>query len=620
MDRPSFPFVGTINFTLNEPKFVFSQLFEKIKLHRGYKFIFDYKDDKNIAYGNGASKQAYNKLMEHIIKNLMVVRGYFMDINTSEFWNDDDNIKLFVLFVGMFIDAGCVLPYHFMPALLEEISKKKLSSEDLEFFVAKIDSDLYNKVKNLSQKEFAQLESNYANIEECYKDKVYVNVTNREIYKKIALALDMFDSFSDYECSVIDQTFSGNYTITPDNIMSILFFDDENYSTIFRNFISNFSENELRQLLLTFGNTLCLNNQYHISVRDNIKTDLEISVCRKYVIINKKVMDNPDNLDGLRHYFCGHDQIADIPQNHTQNSGSQYSNNELSVHDDIFQTQIIAQNIRHDSFQQIVQNIRRDYCTYDDDGTVNAGDVIIGRAIPPAQNIRRDHTYRDNSTVFRVGDVVNTGDVIIGRARTSSSICLLTSPFNADFDGDDTYTFIASPAYYPRLQNSRQDQDRNARQESHNESEVALPVTSLYHRIVLNALLRDIPRQPPTIVISSRSLTERWKQVLKRHEITVVRSSLRESVSHGDTFSQVSPQLRLAFYCAPIMTNDITPHQGDTDSLFVERKIAEQNIQRTSKKNNYRYKSKNNSRKNLSKINQIHNKRPANKGFRKNYR
>lgn len=75
--------------------------------------------------------------------------------------------------------------------------------------------------------------------------------------------------------------------------------------------IKTLSEKELKQLLITFGNTLSLNKKYSINIHNILNNDIHITTCFSTVSINKKLFENPEHLNNLKLYFCDNDIISD---------------------------------------------------------------------------------------------------------------------------------------------------------------------------------------------------------------------------------------------------------------------------------------------------------------------
>ena len=353
-NSPSFEFQSTKCLDFDLKNGTYMDLFEQIKIFKGYFFNFHTKYDNYSAFGIGATKQVYQKLVTDMIGDILIkTSSYFMDINViNHFWQIDSNIEAFVIFIGMLINSGCVLPYHLAPGLLESIINKKMNIKEMEFFMEKIDPVMLGSVKKIHPADFHLLETNYDTVEDLYRSILGCNciVDKINIYKKIANNFELFDSFHDYNILTIDQTLSGLYTITADRVLSMIYMADPAYTNSWENFVRSLSESELKQMLITFGNTLSIDNKYTIYVSDTLKTDIHITTCIQSITINKKLLDNIENLNQLKCYFMDSDQISDATNTflayddnlHTQQSEGSY----IRSYNNIFYRQLPGRSIR----------------------------------------------------------------------------------------------------------------------------------------------------------------------------------------------------------------------------------------------------------------------------------
>lgn len=89
-----FHFEQSKHFDFDTEKDNFASVCEQIKIFPGYKFNFDVIRHDNRAYGHGATKQVYHKLLNDIVSQhgtiMIKTHPYFMDINTDhDFWKTD---------------------------------------------------------------------------------------------------------------------------------------------------------------------------------------------------------------------------------------------------------------------------------------------------------------------------------------------------------------------------------------------------------------------------------------------------------------------------------------------------------------------------------------------------
>lgn len=329
-DNGSFPFIGTQYVTFDLDRDNLTTIIDKIKLHKGYNFSFDTTHTKGQYYatGKGATKHVYNKLFEEITSTIMtVIHPQFIDVNTQHrFWLHDENIECFVRLIAMIIKSNYVLPYHFAPGLLESICGKSLSKSELEFFIDKIDPETYQLVSKINANDFESIDLDFESHEEYYRDTIIGKVTTEKlaIYKSISHHFEIFDAFGHYDCISIDEKFSGAYSLTAEKVLSIMNFTEAEYLPMWKKFVCTLSELDLRKMLIAFGNTISLQNEYIINVHDDvvlyenfpkkIMPDIKITSCFHIVSIHRRLFEKQEYLNNLKSYFDAGDTISDGTQ------------------------------------------------------------------------------------------------------------------------------------------------------------------------------------------------------------------------------------------------------------------------------------------------------------------
>ena len=290
-------------------------------------FFFKLRDGNNTAIGPGANRQVYQKLCQELTNNkidgnetiLTMTNSYFVDVNDKcKFWDSHENVKLFVVLIGMIIKAEC-LQYHFSPALLEAITYKTMDINDLEFYMDKIDPDMLNYAKKVSAEDFEDLGVDFDDHIGLYRGKIIGDQSLEKIiiYGMIAENFQFFDSFSNYKIRDVDNFFSGPYKITPELVMPIMKISEEKYIKPWNRFISSLNEHELKQLLLTFGNSLSLQHNYSIHITDLV-ADVHISTCSRTIAIRQDLFDNDEQLSILKSYLINKEEyISDYTHSHT---------------------------------------------------------------------------------------------------------------------------------------------------------------------------------------------------------------------------------------------------------------------------------------------------------------
>lgn len=314
-DKPIFYLDGLRQLKVDLKNVSWTDFFDCIRRNPNTFFKFDVIDGKLLAYGKGANRQIYNYIINDVIKDLFIeTKHYFLDINVeNDFWLIDENIKIFVNFVAIVVNAECVFPLHFNPILLETISNKQLEFSELEFFMEKADPEIVSAVKKLGNTDFDLLEVPYENPEEYYRAYFLKDITRNKliIYGKIAKYLNIYDDFHNYAAIIIDRTFSGEYDLIPSKVLSIITVHDDDYKVFWNKFIESLNSDQLKKLLLTIGNSLSLEHHYDIYSSDTMNANIHISTCSRTVVMNKNLLSNPIELEHIKTYLLGDDKIYD---------------------------------------------------------------------------------------------------------------------------------------------------------------------------------------------------------------------------------------------------------------------------------------------------------------------
>lgn len=300
-------------------------LFNEIKKNKGCYFIFEIIDGKNVAYGNGATREIYYKMAENLIDEILVKKNtFFVDIDIrNKFWNNDDNIKSFVDFIMMVHASGSILPYHLDPIIFEYICYKKMNFDEISYFLKNTDPELYNSISKIKSSQWKTLDLEYDSKEDYMRYKIIdlKNLTRKKIkiYDLIAERFQNFDSFYDYSIIELDKKLSGPFEVTSEIFMQIINFTDESYKELWEKFILTLNSNQLKNMLILFSGTISLDNKITVDLNYNSNLDISISTCSRFVSINKKFFENLDSLNKLKIYFCGKDNMSDYILNNEEN-------------------------------------------------------------------------------------------------------------------------------------------------------------------------------------------------------------------------------------------------------------------------------------------------------------
>lgn len=314
--NPEFHFRNYRDLDFDIKNATWQDFFNIIRENRDSQFQFHVLDGNHMAYGIGATKQVYQKVFQNLVEDgIFSIDGYFMDINLKHvFWCDDDNLELLVIFIALMVKTGCLLTYHFHPTLLECIVNREMTIAEMEFFVEKIDTELVKNINKMDEQQLQDMGYDKGAISKIYREKLIQHLNNDliNLQKRFAKHFEMFDAFNKYNVIDIDKYFSGVYNITPQQIINITHVFDEEYREIWNNFVNSLCELELRQMLLYFGNSLSLNNNYTIHVSDTMSTDIHVTTCAGIITIHRNIIQN---IKQLKIILCDgntiHDTISD---------------------------------------------------------------------------------------------------------------------------------------------------------------------------------------------------------------------------------------------------------------------------------------------------------------------
>lgn len=332
----------TINFNLETDGFW--SLFEKVKNNKSYKYKFNVINKNSEAFGNGATKQVYQKIIKEIIDLFTVTKNlYFIDFDsTNSFWQSEENMQAFVSILSMIVSEKCVLPYHLPPLFISILCKKTLNKMDLEFYMDKFDVEVFNKVKDLTESEFNYLCTDYETVLDLYKSTVLsANNQTIDLYNRLCNYFGLFVNFEEAEILELDNKFSGLYEITANVVLSMTIFTNPNvtYFQMWKEFLDSLTKTELKNMITLFGNSLCTTCKYTIDVEPSINVDIHISVCFSKVTINEKLFSE-NLLNNLKIYFAVEtDSISDIDTQMYNFNTTQTSTNDFTISNDSNQSE-----------------------------------------------------------------------------------------------------------------------------------------------------------------------------------------------------------------------------------------------------------------------------------------
>lgn len=350
-------FNGKYYYDIFIPQTNYIDVLNFIKENRGLKLKFTIQSQKKYnAVGKGANRQGYQIISKQITSNLFKpLNGKFMRIDTEkDFWKDDNNIYAFTMFSAMMISCKCNYQYHFLPLYFELLTKKKLSDKEVLYFYRQFDEINFNNIMKLSSKEFNDLDIGFNSQVDFMKDQMnkIINESEKKYYLKISNFFEMFDSFQDIDNIRLDYILSGKYFIDIDDLKKCILFPEKELKPLWDKFLETLTQDEIKQMLITFGNTTSLNKEFIVYVSQFLDLDIKIETCLLSVTINKKFFENIHTLLNLKLYFVPDlDYISDYINNDFSNfNDDQYNINDQYNDDDVFECSCESCHIYRNSY------------------------------------------------------------------------------------------------------------------------------------------------------------------------------------------------------------------------------------------------------------------------------
>jgi len=216
--------------------FSFDDLIGLIKFRPNNFFYFETTNGKSLGRGMGAIRQVYNKLIKEISHTIFETDGvgYFVKFNLNHpFWTNTSNCKAFGRFIHLVIASGCIFPFHFPVAMIEELTQpsKRLNESEMLYFIEKMDPDVYSSIKNVDFRCFVDHsipnETGFDSLYDMLSYIIYGSYTEDNctklyrIYKEITNGINLFSYPSDPNTPTIDYILSGEYELTPEIVFKM---------------------------------------------------------------------------------------------------------------------------------------------------------------------------------------------------------------------------------------------------------------------------------------------------------------------------------------------------------------------------------------------------------------
>ena len=288
----------------NFDEYNFTDLIGLIKFYPNkiFSFNFNFKNGRGICIGHGFDRQIYLQILKDMEK-INLVKDNQLNL-TNQFWQSVTNCKAFGRLIYLALICGAVLPFRLPVELIEMILKRKLNQSELLYFLWKRKPDVFKSIGSLNGLNDLNGEietAGFSSKDLMLREALFGREINGEINKKFkAIASNIIFLFHP-NAETIDYILSDTYQLTPQMVINMTVIDSK-FEDLWKNFVLSLNEEELKQLLLQFTNSLATNQVISIYVAEII-IDLKISTCTKTVYLNKKLFDNKETLNNLRVYF-----------------------------------------------------------------------------------------------------------------------------------------------------------------------------------------------------------------------------------------------------------------------------------------------------------------------------
>lgn len=319
---------------------LFSNKFGPLNLLDKFHSIINLKfvEGDTVALGNGAGRQFLRQRFDELITcGYLTPKGKFVYLNLeSTFWKNRSNVMYFchLIYATKRVD-GC-LPYHLSPVLLSHINDDfKIGLDEAEFFLEKIDKQVFDAMKRDSHLEMTLEEMGCTKLEYMREILDPYESTHLELYELIGRHLELLFVDNDeffvepdmFFITTFSAYLSGYYTLDADSVLRMVsvhyqkksgciapnsnFCAEEHVTNMLIKFISSLTENELIQMLISWTSNPSPSNKIKIYVVDDQVEDLRIQTCYCTVSISSRFFVDSETLNRLKISFIDGDKMVD---------------------------------------------------------------------------------------------------------------------------------------------------------------------------------------------------------------------------------------------------------------------------------------------------------------------
>jgi hypothetical protein len=309
-------------FNFNKDNFkIVANTIKKNPLNTQFEFQTHY-DGKNISYGQGATRSVLKVLFAEMSSSIFKMQDiHTITLNSEhEFWSDPQCGFVIANLLVQANRASFVIPWHLPLSLLEFISGKTLSSEELAEHMKRTFPFEYKMASGLDVSQFAECDIEYASHDEFYRSKlIFESKDVLDVYKNIATCLSLYTNLSGNSLAKIDDDLSGPYDLNPEAICSWFHFvnnTDRETGEIKRKWdrmVASLNKEQMQTFIFTLTSSSNLNSWFTIKLipEDQSKNTAAcvIKTCFLAMDLCVNVFDSDETLSALASYLCGGDCV-----------------------------------------------------------------------------------------------------------------------------------------------------------------------------------------------------------------------------------------------------------------------------------------------------------------------
>jgi hypothetical protein len=307
-----------------------------VKLNKIIDFKFN--NQFNNGYGRGADVYCKTILLKRVLEYYFEscpddIR--YIIFKTYNFMSLIKMLKVRKLakFIKSCIASNVLLPKHLHPKFVEVIINRKLTVDELMYYLNHMDSDMHKYVSKLDESyrmdstKFQEISPAYESLEDMLRQKVVGD-------KIIGWGVDLcriFD-FNFNNAIELDSSISEPYIITNELVVAVFKITPVEYETLWCRFVMELDQEELKAMLVLFTGATTIPSAIHLRIDEDMKCDLNIHVCGYSLSINKRLFESYDVLSRLKIYFVSSIDSVDDSRGNARRGHVMVSHNTSREH------------------------------------------------------------------------------------------------------------------------------------------------------------------------------------------------------------------------------------------------------------------------------------------------